>query len=292
MMTGQQMKTHRPNSIPLQLRALSAVAVLGLLLYALAALLTGHAYVPGKRGGLFLAGLPTLLLVFAALCASVAATLTLVDHYDRRPNEAAYRNARRNALRLALYAFLAAPFVQLLDALLLLAGLDLLPRFEGLAPHSTLHSPQLRGHLPRLAPLLAASVPLALASFGAIGLGLLLHARWQSRTRRAVLVLLSLGLLGLATVTLTHSFAALLRGEVQPGSRHRAPVTAQAQPAKFNAVLLTRFGVGGLLLVGSATVLVVAAWGRRASGGGAPAAPLAGPAIPPPRRRPRRRKRP
>lgn len=284
------MTTYQPNSVPLKLRALSAVAVVVLLLYVLAALLTGYTYLPGKRGGLFLSGLATLLLVFAALSASIAATLTLLDHYDRRPNEAAYTTARRNALKLAGFALLAAPFVQLLDALLLLAGLDVLPRFQGFAPQVALHSPQWRAYLAPLAPLLDAAAPIALSSFALIGLGLLLHRYFQARTRRGVLALLSLGLFGLATVTLSHSVEALLAGEVQAGSRRqRAPVTAADQPAKFNAVLLTRFGFGGLLLVGSLTLLIVAAAGRGAAGAGETGT-RAGPASKPARRRAKRRK--
>jgi hypothetical protein len=275
------MTTHQPNSVPLKLRTLSVVAVLMLLLYVLAALLTGYTYLPGKRGGVFLTGLSTLLLVFAAGCACVAATLTVVDHYDLRPNEALYAAARRKALKLALFALLAAPFVQMLDALLLLAGLDVLPRFRGFAPDFTVHSPRLRAYLTPLAPVFALVGPLLLWSFALLGLGLLLAKFFEARARRGMLLLLSLGLLGLATATLIHSVEALLAGEVRAGSGgRRAPVTAQAQPAKFNAVLLTRFGFGGLMLVGSTTLLFVAATGR---------------GLPPaeerrPRPRPRRRK--
>lgn len=284
------MKTYQPNSIPLQLRAMSAVLLLALLVYALSAVLTGYTYVPGKRGGFFLSGIPTLMVVFAAICASVAATLTILDHYDRRPNEATYRAARRRALQLGLIAFVAAPFVQLLDALLLLGGLDLLPRFQGLAHQYTLHSPQLRAYLPTIAPVVAASVPIAVASFVLIGLGWLLHARFAARTRRLVPVLLSLGLFGLAAVMLADTVEAFLAGEVQPGSRRqRAPVTAEAEPAKFNAVLLTRFALGGLLLVGSATLLVAAARGRGPAGDDADPGPSRGKAKAPQQRRKRSR---
>lgn len=97
------MKRHVPNVIPAGIRVVLAVCAVILLVYMSAGLATGYTYVPGKRGGFLLSGLPTLLLIICASALFLASLLTIIDHFDQRPNEATYTATRRWCLRVALY---------------------------------------------------------------------------------------------------------------------------------------------------------------------------------------------
>lgn len=254
------MKGHRANTVPLRIRLASGGLATFLLLFALAAIATGYTYLPGRHGGIFLTGIPSLLLVLSALAACAALVLAILDHYDRRANEATYARARRATLRLALHAVIAALATWLLDGLLRAFGYDLFPRFAGLAAGYALHAPAFAPWASHLDRMLDAGVGIGIVA-GLAGIAALALGGRRSRHPRTVMALLAVCLLGIATLVLAASARALLAGEVQTGRHNQVVLLASKEPARFNAVLLSHFAIGGALLLGSVALLVVAASG-------------------------------
>lgn len=111
-MGEQGLKPHRPNHIPRRTRTTATVFGLLCLQFALIAGANGLVYLPGKRSETMLSGGPTLLIVVASLCLSVASALFVIDHHDRRPNEATYQRAMRLLGWLAGALYLAAPLME------------------------------------------------------------------------------------------------------------------------------------------------------------------------------------
>ncbi len=246
------MKKHRPNSFTLRSRVALALAALFLLVFVVAELATGYTYLPGKRGGLLLSGIPTLLIALSATALIVAALLTIVDHYDRRPNEQAYKSARSTCFKMALYLFFAAPFLELAELFIRAAGFEIFPRFRGLADTYTLYSPQLHGYVIYLSPILDHEVLIGAVSIAMLLLAYGIQRFWKQRFERLVLLLISTGICGLSMVWVANSAESFLTGEVTAGRRSTKQVVyASREPAKFNAILLTHFTLGGLMLVGS-----------------------------------------
>ena len=83
-------KNYKPNFIPLKTRVWLLIGVVFLLLFTLAEFAIGYTFLSGKRGGVLLSGIPTFMVAFASLSLCLAAFLTIVDHYDKRPNEHHY----------------------------------------------------------------------------------------------------------------------------------------------------------------------------------------------------------
>lgn len=79
------------------LRARLAIGVFGGLFhqFACVAAASGLVHLPGKHGSVMLSGLPTLLIALASLSLFAASALYILDHHDRRPNEALYQAGRR-----------------------------------------------------------------------------------------------------------------------------------------------------------------------------------------------------
>ncbi len=238
------------------------MASVSLLIYMCAALATGYTYLPAKRGGFLLSGLPTLLLVLAASGLFLAALLTIIDHYDKRPNEASYAALRRYSLRAALYLFIAAPLVEALHRLLLVGNIDVLPQVHGLAEHSTFYSPGLNQYAQYVAPIEAHGWLLLLLMLVTAGLGAVID-KYSSKLKRVTMGLFSVSMLCLSTMMLTNTTHDFLTGEVTAGRRsHKYTVHAEREPAKFNAILLTNFAMGGVMLTFSTFGLVVVLTGR------------------------------
>ncbi|GEM_PF-2118793 len=251
------MKRHKPNVIPLKGRVALAMGVFFLFVFVLAEVATGYTYLPTKRGGLLLSGIPTLLIAFSAIALIVASLLTIVDHYDRRPNEASYKRARSGCFKTALFLFLSAPVVELSERFLRAAGYDIFPQFRGLADTYTFYSPHLREYVTYLSPILdheiqigAVSITMMLIFFG-------FERFWKHRGGRLVLLIGFVGLFGLSMVWVANATENFLTGEVTSGGRSfKKVVYAKHEPAKFNAVLLTHFTLGGFMLIASGFAVV------------------------------------
>lgn len=251
-------KMHKPNVIPAKARVALVIVAAFLILFMCAAAATGYFYLPGKRGGFLLSGFPTLLIVLAASGLFLAALLTIIDHYDRRPNEASYSRLRTYCLRGALYLFIAAPIVELAQRLLLLWNIDIFPRIDGLAGSYTFYTPELRGLLQYVEPITSHWWLLGLLSFATGGLGLLIDKRC-SGLQRVVAVLFSISMLSLSTLFLASSTRDFFLGQINDGqSSHKHIIRAINEPAKFNAILLTHFVLGGVMFTASAFVFVAA----------------------------------
>ena len=253
------MQRYIPNSVPARVRVLLALMSVGLLVYMVAGLATGYTYVPARRGGILLSGLPTLLIVLAASALFLAALLTIVDHYDQRPNEITYATVRRICLRLAFYLFIAAPFVEFTNMILLDRGIHLLPEVHGFAEHSTFHSPRLRAFAQYVDPVLGNTLVIVLIALATAGMARVLNKHSNAR-KRAAAVLGGISALALSVLVLANSTHDFLTGEVHAGRRsNRYVVQAEVEPAKFNAILLTEFMMGGAIFSGGLFMLFVVA---------------------------------
>jgi len=105
-----------PNRIPAKER-LSNLLFSGVLAaYAAYAVQVDDFYVPGKRHGLHLHGMPVLIMCAATLCAIIVFLAVVVDHYDTRPNERAYQNIGKIFRTLGWTLFVLALLAQLLGS--------------------------------------------------------------------------------------------------------------------------------------------------------------------------------
>ncbi|MBK8102629.1 MAG: hypothetical protein IPK30_04935 [Cellvibrionales bacterium] len=217
---------------------------------------TGYTYLPGKRGGILLSGLPTLLIVIAASGLFLASLLTIIDHYDKRPNEASYSRLRKYCLKSSLHLFIAAPFVELAQRLLLLWGIDIFPHIHGLAENYTFYNPRLNALVQYVEPITSNGVLIVLLAVVTGGLSILID-KHSSDLKRLVGGLACVSMLSLSVLFLASSTHDFLSGNVKIGSKHhKFIVRAHQEPAKFNAVLLTNFALGGFMLTFSTFGLI------------------------------------
>lgn len=106
-------QAHVPNHIPRRERLLNVGLSLALLALALWGVIHDDLYIPGKRGGgLHLHGLPRWVMTAALLCTVVNLMAVVVDHHDRRPNEASYRRVAAVTQGLAWALFFLALALQ------------------------------------------------------------------------------------------------------------------------------------------------------------------------------------
>lgn len=81
-----------PNIIPLGKRIWNILSSLFLLAYGAYGLWIGDIYIPGKRGsGTHLHGLAAWAMYAAFIAACLAMLSIIVDHFDKRDNEARYK---------------------------------------------------------------------------------------------------------------------------------------------------------------------------------------------------------
>jgi hypothetical protein len=241
-------RPHVPNQVPLAVRLQLAVLATGLLLYLCAALAIGHTYLPGKRGGLLLGGTGTLLVVLGVAALLMAALLKIVDHYDRRPNEATYAALCTWLLKAGLALLLGGPLVAVLLGIL---GIDPARDFQGLARDATWHSPGLREYAPRVRIVLDQAVWIGAVSILALFAAMLFDKKAQASGRLFALAG-AVAALGFGLLMLGYALEDFLLGQVDV--RRRPTIYAMQQPNVFNAVLLTR-GLAGALLFGTGIVL-------------------------------------
>ena len=243
------MHFHRANQVPRRTRVLLSLAIIVVLLYATAHLVTGHVHVPSKRGGVLLSGTSTLMIVLAQLFIALGCAAKIVDHYDTRPNEHRYRSFLRTCFKTSLTLFLLAPFSQLAVVLLHAAGVHV-PDFRGLASDFTFYAPSLKAYESVLSLDESVLLPLGVAGATLLFVGWLAAKFDLDRSKRVEMLLLGCGLLLLSVLCMNMSMHDLLVGQTELGrGSHRTPVSAMSDPATFNAVLLTDFSVVGLMLI-------------------------------------------
>ena len=89
------MKPHVPNRIPASQRFLDILYALVIMGFGALGLFNGELLLPGKRtsgpNGMVLQGVSARAMYGAMLCAIGVLLSSVVDHYDRRNNEARYR---------------------------------------------------------------------------------------------------------------------------------------------------------------------------------------------------------
>jgi len=83
---------HKPNQIPSYERVGNIIFSVLLFSYGTYGVWVNDLYIPGKHGpGTHLHNVPAWIMYGAMLCACTVMLSVVVDHYDRRPNEEAYR---------------------------------------------------------------------------------------------------------------------------------------------------------------------------------------------------------
>lgn len=224
--------------------------------YAVAELAIGYTYVPGRRGGLLLSGVPTFMIAFASLSFCLVSASVVADHLDPRDNTAAYRRARRWLLKVGIALLVLAPFAEIGMLAVHAMGGPAPPRFSGFAANAALHDPALAHHGERMHDLMRSPVLVwSLAGSALAGLLLIVVGRlgvsvWpQLRALAAIAFCLLCGvflLLGVLEV--------FFRGEVS--LERYGIISATTYPAAFNAALLARALTGAMML----TIGVAACW--------------------------------
>lgn len=95
-----------PNRLSLAARLFYGAAAMTWFGWAVVGLVSGHMFLLLSRGGpLHFSGLAALLFCAAVLLCSAFCVLQVMDHYDRRDNEASYKTVRRWLLWGALILF-------------------------------------------------------------------------------------------------------------------------------------------------------------------------------------------
>ncbi|WP_323974831.1 hypothetical protein [Aeromonas hydrophila] len=240
------MSQYKPNHIPLRVRLVCAFLMLVCVAYGVAELANGYTYIPAKRGGFFISGIPTLIIAISFFLFCIVAALFIIDHYDKRDNERVYSIGKNIIFNVALYMLLGAPLVGILEAILMRNGIDIFPRFHGFAETFSYHTPGMRDLLTYVTPVSDNALYIV---GGACGLALVIEPleRYHGGKYKSLCPILGgLAMIGFGTFILSISFEELLLGQAGFGKDHAYAVTAMDDPAKFNAVLLTGFIVGGM----------------------------------------------
>ena len=187
------------------------------------------------------------MIVVAQLLTAMGCTAKIADHYDTRPNEHAYRRFVSTSFKVSLALFLLAPLAQLVVVLLYAAGVHV-PHFHGMANGFTFYSPSLKAYESFFSIDRSMLLPLGLVALILLLAGWL-AAKFKFGPARLQLLFLGSGLLLLSVLCMDMFMHDLLVGQTELGRRgHRTIVSAMSDPAKFNAVLLTKFSLFGLTL--------------------------------------------
>lgn len=242
-----------------------AISAVFLIFFAVVQLMTGYTYVISKRGGILLHGAPSLMVVLTVIALCAAALITIVDHYDKRPNEEFYKLARNLLFKLAAFSFFAGvPIFILLDMILRNSyGIDVLNNIPGLAENYSFYSPEIKQFIPYLDPIKKNILWIFLTSVSLIVFALLILKLFSDALKQQALILGSLGFMLLSALFIAGTIEDFMSGEVRAGpKRHNYTVNAWSEPAKFNAIILTHLTLGGGLFMTFATIFVGRVTGR------------------------------
>lgn len=255
------MPTHIPNQIPGRTRIFLTILAMAFMAYAIAELAIGITYLPAKHGhGILLSGVPTVMVAISAALLGVVAVSVVIDHYDRRPNEAQYKSLQGSLAKIAFLLFVSAPFVELLRSFLPRAAAIDFFSYRGFAADVPLDAPAYSGYTRAIDGVLHGGFAIAVVGIGlACGLaGHVVDRIWGRRAKKLTLLLYSLLLVSLSGLGLLWTAREVVAGEASIGrSSYEQSILAAREPAKFNAVILTRgsvfvlmfsLGIGGLVM--------------------------------------------
>ena len=227
--------------------------IFNLAAFAMATLLNGFAYLPGRgNGGFLLAGTEALLIAISAIAMMLAAIFTVIAQYDDKSKTTTHEKAQSLCLKAGIFLFFAVPAFALVDLLLGSAGFASLPRYHGLVSEYALRLPQLASQVHYLNSYLEHGRLIFILAPFIIGLGLIPEF---GGTKKAIWYFLSgMGLLALSSFFLANATRFLAAGiAIGPSVYY-----AFENPGKFNAVVVTCFLLGEFLLVSGGLVLAVA----------------------------------
>lgn len=253
------MQAHTPNHIPGRARIVLAIMAMAFMAYAIAELAIGYTYLPGKRGSfILLSGVPTIMVALAATLLSVLAISAVIDHYDKRPNEARYKSLQGRLGIVAIVSLVSAPFVEILRSFLPRTAATNFFSYHGFAADIPLNVHVYSGYIRAIDNALHSGFAIAVIAGGlACGIaGHVIDRIWGHRTKKLTLLLYSLLLVSLSGLGLLWTARQVVAGEASIGrSSYKQSILAAREPAKFNAVILTRgsvfvlmfsLGIGGL----------------------------------------------
>jgi hypothetical protein len=253
------MLNYKPNAVPLLIRLTMAFSAVFLVFFAVVQLMTGYTYILGKRGGFLLHGVPSLMVVLTVIALCAAALLTIVDHYDKRPNEEFYKRARGLLLKSATISFFAGvPLFILLDLILRNSyGIDILSNIPGLAENYSFYSPEIKLLAPYLNQIKDYALWFFITTVFLILTSFIVLKLFGDALRQQAIILGSLGLMLMSAFIIVGTIDDFMSGEVNAGpKRNKYTVYAWSEPAKFNAIILTHFALGGGLFMTFATIFV------------------------------------
>lgn len=250
------MSQYKPNHISLKVRLTCLFIMLVCIAYGIAELANGYTYIPAKRGGFFISGIPTLIIAIASFLFCIVAALTIIDHYDKRNNEKIYSMSKEAIFKTALYMFMGAPVVGILETVLLRNGIDIFPKFHGFAETFSYHTPGMQELLIYVTPFSDNALYIIGVSCGLVLIGESI-VKWKNGKYKTLSSIFGcLGMIGIGVFILSTSFEELLLGTAGFGKDHSYSVTAIGEPAKFNAVLLTGFIIGGMFFISGCIALM------------------------------------
>jgi len=242
------LKKYKPNKIALKTRIWLSIAAIYLLLYAIAELAIGYTLIPGRRGSILVSGIPTLMIAASSISLCLAAVVTVIDHYDIRPNEHKYENARNKLIYLTIIIFLSAPFFEILEMVLLINKIDIFPHFTGFAANYTLYTPGLEKYIPLVDNFLDNSlIPGVLATLTLLAV-IALHKLKINIQKKYITLMTSICVFILAVIFILFITKDFLSGAVEDDN---VLYYADNSPSKFNAILLTHFIIGFAFLLAS-----------------------------------------
>jgi hypothetical protein len=253
------MSKYQPNSVPLLTRLAMAFTAVFLVFFAAVQLMTGYTYIISRRGGILLHGMPSVMVVLTVTALCAAALLTILDHYDKRPNEEFYKYARGLLLKSAtIFFFAGVPLFLLLDFILRNSyDIDILSNIPGFAENFSFYSPELNQFIPYLKSIFRINIWISLTGVLLILSGFFILKLFPKVLRRQALILGSLGFMAASAFMIAETLEDLLTGETEAGrGRHKYIINAWSEPAKFNAILLTHFTLSGAVFVTCATAFV------------------------------------
>lgn len=246
------MQAHTPNDIPARTRVALSIVAMAFLAYAVAELAFGYTYFPSRRGyGLLLSGVPTVMVALSATLLSVLAVSVVIDHYDRRPNEARYKTLQGTLGKIAVLLLVSAPFAEIIRSLLPHSvAIDALT-YRGFAADIPLDARAYSGYARAIDGVLHGGFAITLFVLGlACGIaGHIVDRIWKHKARKLTILLYSLLLVSLSSFGLLWTARQVVSGEASIGrSAHKHSILAAREPAKFNAVILTRGSLSILML--------------------------------------------
>jgi hypothetical protein len=241
---------YQPNSISLSVRILCVIWFLALVFYGITELAIGHFYLPLKRSYFLLDGFPVVLVAFAFFLWSIPALLTLIDHYDKRDNEADYRYFKKACWLIGTFFFFIAPLSAIWIEVYPAPVQAFSTRVHGFAENYSVYSESYKQYLPLLDickdKLFSIIIPMAIiTSLVFAWLKLFPH-----KFNRLFAFLLFFVVFYFSSFIFITHIQEFLNGETNIGNgQNKHLIKAKTEPGTFSAIFLTRFSFTGLFLV-------------------------------------------